>query len=69
MHLHRMRASSHERQITDALAAYAAGLVIALINSFNLFWIACTWARVDEMLWPSVDTAGFRAVPSIESIN
>jgi hypothetical protein len=43
------------------------GLVIALINSFNLFWIACTWAWVGglEMLWLNTATLGFSAEPEI----
>ena len=43
------------------------GLVIALINSFNLFWIACTWAWVGglEMVWLNTATLGFSAVAEI----
>jgi hypothetical protein len=43
------------------------GLVIALINSFNLFWIACTWAWVGglEMVWLNTVTLGFSAVAEI----
>jgi len=37
---------------------------MALINSFNLFWIACGL----EMLWPSTWTAAFTAVVEISLV-